>query len=127
PEKLRQMVKAGQLGKKSGHGFYDYRKGKPQKLKQPADESTPADLEDRLILRILNECVACLREQIVEDADLLDAGMIFGTGFAPFRGGPMHYAKHRGYQNIIDRLTSLQQAHGDRFIADAGWQALLSE
>ncbi len=127
PEKLRQMVKAGQLGKKSGHGFYDYRKGKPQKLKQPADESTPADLEDRLILRILNECAACLREQIVEDADLLDAGMIFGTGFAPFRGGPMHYAKHRGYQNIIDRLASLQQAHGDRFVADAGWQALLSE
>ena len=53
----------------------------------------PPDLEDRLILPMLNEAVACLREGCVADADLLDAGAIFATGFAPFRGGPLHYAK----------------------------------
>ena len=55
-----------------------------------------ADLEDRLILPMLNEAMAVLREGIVADADLLDAGVIFATGFAPFRGGPLHYAKERG-------------------------------
>ena len=53
--------------------------------------SVPPDLGDRLILALLNECAACLREKVVADADLLDAGVVFGTGFAPFRGGPLHY------------------------------------
>jgi len=44
----------------------------------------PPDLTDRLILTLVNECVACARERIVEDIDLVDAGVIFGTGFAPF-------------------------------------------
>ncbi len=41
------------------------------------------------------ECHACLGDQIVDDADVLDAGMVFGTGFAPFRGGPLHYLRER--------------------------------
>ena len=71
----------------------------------------PPDLEDRLILPMLNEAVACLREGIVEDADLLDAGAIFATGFAPFRGGPLQYAKERGVaQRRRARLTELAAA-----------------
>jgi 3-hydroxyacyl-CoA dehydrogenase/enoyl-CoA hydratase/3-hydroxybutyryl-CoA epimerase len=85
----------------------------------------PPDLIDRLILAMLNECVACLREGIVEDADLLDAGVIFGSGFAPFRGGPMHYARARGYAEIHRRLVEFSSRYGQRFSPDPGWQALL--
>ena len=76
-----------------------------------------------MILRMLNEAAACLREHIVENDNLLDAGMIFGTGFAPFRGGPMHYANTLGNQAIITRLKELQQQYGDRFTPDSGWIA----
>ncbi len=124
PEKLRQMVERGHLGRKSGQGFYDYEKGKAKKNKNTATTAV-ADISDRMILRILNECVACLREQIVEDADLLDAGMVFGTGFAPFRGGPIHYACHRGVEDIVASLAALKTRYGERFTADAGWQQLM--
>jgi 3-hydroxyacyl-CoA dehydrogenase/enoyl-CoA hydratase/3-hydroxybutyryl-CoA epimerase len=67
---------------------------------------------------------AVLRERIVEDADLVDAGVIFGAGFAPFRGGPIQYARTRGVDAIVGRLQELQKAHGDRFAPDAGWQLL---
>ncbi|MFQ5659144.1 MAG: 3-hydroxyacyl-CoA dehydrogenase NAD-binding domain-containing protein [Gammaproteobacteria bacterium] len=123
PEKLRQMVDAGHLGRKSGKGFYEYHKGKPRKTATRLQ--VPDDLEDRLVLRLLNECAACLREQLVADTELLDAGMIFGTGFAPFRGGPLHYAGQRGYQAVVDRLIVLQEVHGDRFAPDRGWDLLM--
>ena len=84
----------------------------------------PEDLTDRLVLQYLNEAVACLRERVVEDADLLDAGMIFGTGFAPFRGGPLHYARARGVPAIVARLEELAARHGPRFTPDEGWAAL---
>jgi 3-hydroxyacyl-CoA dehydrogenase/enoyl-CoA hydratase/3-hydroxybutyryl-CoA epimerase len=67
--------------------------------------------------------VRCLREGVVEDADLLDAGMIFGTGFAPFRGGPLHYARARGVAAITARLEELAATHGPRFRPDSGWAA----
>ncbi|MDE2220775.1 MAG: hypothetical protein KGJ52_10395, partial [Gammaproteobacteria bacterium] len=79
---------------------------------------------DRLILALLNECAACLREQVVADADLLDAGVVFGTGFAPFRGGPLNYARTRGVAAVVARLSELEQRHGARFHPDAGWAAL---
>lgn len=73
------------------------------------------DIADRLILRMVNEAALCLREGVVADEDLLDGGMIFATGFAPFRGGPMHYAKQFGQDKLNELFTSLERQHGARF------------
>ena len=73
------------------------------------------------MLRMLNETMSCLREQVVSSASLLDAGMIFGTGFAPFRGGPMHYIDAAGADRLKQELTNLEQQYGDRFTPDPAW------
>ena len=121
PERLEKMVKDGRLGRKSGRGYYEFHNGKARKSRVEAPPRVLHEIEERLVLRLLNECVACLREGVVDDADLLDAGMIYGTGFAPFRGGPMHYARSLGRTHIVERLNALQARCGDRFAADPGW------
>ena len=120
--RLRELVNARKLGRKSGQGFYAWQDGKA--VREPLSASAPADLSDRLILALLNECAACLRERVVADADLLDAGVVFGTGFAPFRGGPLNYARTRGVGAVVARLTELELRYGTRFRPDAGWSAL---
>jgi 3-hydroxyacyl-CoA dehydrogenase/enoyl-CoA hydratase/3-hydroxybutyryl-CoA epimerase len=120
--RLRELVAAKKLGRKSGEGFYRWQDGKA--VRENVTASAPPDLSDRLILSLLNECAACLREQVVADADLLDAGVVFGTGFAPFRGGPLNYARTRGVAKVVARLGELEQRYGARFHADAGWSAL---
>ncbi len=82
------------------------------------------EITDRLILPILNETIGCLREKIAADADLLDAGLIFGTGFAPFRGGPLQYARTEGVSSIKARLEVLESLYGERFKPDTGWHLL---
>jgi 3-hydroxyacyl-CoA dehydrogenase/enoyl-CoA hydratase/3-hydroxybutyryl-CoA epimerase len=68
-----------------------------------------------------NVCVACLREGIVDDPDMVDGAMIFGTGYAPFRGGPLNYARTRGPANVASTLQKLAAKFGGRFTPDAGW------
>jgi 3-hydroxyacyl-CoA dehydrogenase / enoyl-CoA hydratase / 3-hydroxybutyryl-CoA epimerase len=121
--RIDALIAAKKLGRKSGEGFYVWRDGKAVKRPGPVPEP-PADLEDRLILSLVNECAAVLREGIVADADLVDAGVIFGCGFAPFRGGPMTYARTRGIEAVVARLTELAKTHGDRFAPDSGWARL---
>ncbi len=93
PKRLEELLKAGKLGKKSGEGFYRWEKGKPAK-------GQAGQVNDELIKRVIDPYLAeaqkAVAEGIVEDGDLADAGLIFGTGFAPFRGGPMKYLATRG-------------------------------
>jgi 3-hydroxyacyl-CoA dehydrogenase/enoyl-CoA hydratase/3-hydroxybutyryl-CoA epimerase len=121
--RLAELIAAGRLGRKSGAGFYEWRDGKALKP-ATAGASAPPDLSDRLILVLVNECVACLREQVVASADLVDAAVIFGTGFAPFRGGPLTYARARGVDAVVARLEALATRYGSRFRPDDGWRAV---
>ena len=93
---LKEKVDAGELGKKSGHGFYRWEKGKAQKDAVDSSRYSMEDIAETLLQPYFDACEAALAEGIVEDAEVLDAGMIFGTGFAPFRGGPLHYLKQQG-------------------------------
>jgi len=120
PDLLREKVAKGELGTKTHRGFYTYDKA-GKAIKSRSAPSGDAELADRLILPLLNEAVACLHEGIVADADLLDAGMVFGTGFAPFRGGPMRYARERGVAVVVAKLESLAQRFGTRFTPHPGW------
>lgn len=123
PKIMDAMVDSKKLGKKSGEGFYKWVKGKPEKNAN-AGSGDSKELQDRLIMRLLNEAAACLREKVVDDQDLIDAGVIFGTGFAPFRGGPMHHIQAEGVAVLSARLEQLKSRYGDRFAADAGWSGL---
>ncbi len=124
---LDAHVAAGKLGKKSGEGLYLWRDGKPVRsliaggAAGVASAAASADLEDRLMLAMANEAVACLREGVVADADQIDAGLIFGAGYPPFRGGPLHAARARGVDACVRRLEELAARHGPRFAPDAGW------
>jgi 3-hydroxyacyl-CoA dehydrogenase / enoyl-CoA hydratase / 3-hydroxybutyryl-CoA epimerase len=122
PRALERKVEAGELGVKTGSGFYRYQNDKPQK--QSSFAKPNRDLEDRLILPLLNEAVACWAEGIVEDTDLLDAGVVFGTGFAPHTGGPIRHARERGIAEVVARLEALAARHGPRFTPSKGWHRL---
>jgi 3-hydroxyacyl-CoA dehydrogenase / enoyl-CoA hydratase / 3-hydroxybutyryl-CoA epimerase len=88
PACLSRRLEAGQLGRKSGRGFYEWRKGRPVR---GAPQQVPAGLADRLIAPLISATRRCVEQGVVADADLADAGLIFGAGFAPCRGGPLHY------------------------------------
>jgi len=121
PPGLEQKLADGKRGRKDGQGLYVWQDGKPLKPEVEQDYVMPPDLQDRMILPMVNEAVACLAEGVVDDADLLDAGVIFGTGFAPFRGGPLQYARSEGVERIRSRLLQLAQRHGMRFTPKDGW------
>lgn len=119
---VRTKVDAGELGAKSGAGFYRFQNNRPKKSGRfaPPDEH----LQDRLILPLINEALACYADGVVDDTDLVDAGAIFGTGFAPFRGGPIQYARQRGIEEVTRRMESLAASFGPRFAPHAAWKDL---
>lgn len=128
-DRLSAMVEAGWLGKKSGQGFYVYengRKGKPTKWEESPAALSPLDTPDefatglsltelRLVLPIINEAARCLEENIVDKAWMVDLAMVLGTGFAPFRGGPLRLADDLGISNIVTDMQTLTTRCGDRF------------
>ena len=121
PEGLDDYVAAGKKGKKTGEGLYKWENGKPVKPEVDPNYRAPDDLTDRMILPMLNESVACLHDGVVDDADLLDAGVIFGTGFAPFRGGPVQHIRSEGAAKIRSQLEALAGRYGKRFAPKPGW------
>jgi 3-hydroxyacyl-CoA dehydrogenase/enoyl-CoA hydratase/3-hydroxybutyryl-CoA epimerase len=116
---LREKVEKGELGRKTGKGLYEWKGGEAVKDRE-APEPTP-EMTDRLILPMLDVCVACLREGVVADEDTVDGAVVFATGFAPFRGGPMHYARTRGVAEIRQTLWQFSQRYGERFRPDPDW------
>jgi 3-hydroxyacyl-CoA dehydrogenase/enoyl-CoA hydratase/3-hydroxybutyryl-CoA epimerase len=121
PPGLDEKLDAGKRGKKDGQGLYVWQDGKPEKPEVDKEYVMPPDLQDRMILPMVNEAVACLADGVVDDADLLDAGVIFGTGFAPFRGGPIQYARSVGVDQLRSRLEQLARNYGERFKPKHGW------
>jgi 3-hydroxyacyl-CoA dehydrogenase / enoyl-CoA hydratase / 3-hydroxybutyryl-CoA epimerase len=122
PQWLKDKVAKGELGKKTGKGLYDWKDGHAVKAHEEAEP--PPDTIDRLVLPMLDACVTCLREGVVADEEIVDGAMIFATGFAPFRGGPMHYARTRGIADVRDTLKRLAEQYGPRFQPDPGWDSL---
>ncbi len=127
PARFTEMVKAGALGKKSGHGFYDYRhdrRGKPTTWatpKHPHSFGTNehagelSELQKRLMYPMINEAAKCLEAGVVGEAWVVDLAMVLGTGFAPFRGGPLRTADSLGVSRLVHELDALRSEHGDRF------------
>jgi 3-hydroxyacyl-CoA dehydrogenase / enoyl-CoA hydratase / 3-hydroxybutyryl-CoA epimerase len=118
---LPRMIQKGWLGRKSGAGFYVYRDGSETpnpdlKEFQPAIQPTNADqLTDRLIFIMVNEAARVLEEKVVSDPADVDFGMIMGTGWAPFRGGPLKYADSVGISTVVSRLNHLAGKFGEHF------------
>jgi 3-hydroxyacyl-CoA dehydrogenase/enoyl-CoA hydratase/3-hydroxybutyryl-CoA epimerase len=117
PELLAAMLKDGLLGRKSGLGFYVHDKKSKgtdmnpavdkYKRKTTAAAFTREDLRNRMVFLMVNEGARCLEERVVNEAADVDFGMVMGTGFAPFRGGPLRYADSVGVPRIVEELYKL--------------------
>jgi len=131
PDRLAEMAKSGLLGKKSDAGFYKFRDGKKTKpvnqegnaigsgvRVEPVrlgDHDELTGVQQRLMFALLNESAKCLHEKIVREAWMVDLGLVMGSGYAPFRGGPMQTIDDWGVRNCLDVLEYLAKQCGPRF------------
>lgn len=120
PKTLAEMVDAGNLGRKTGRGFYHWKDGEAGRVHGRASSR---ECKDRLTLSMVREAVHCLHEGLVERADWIDAGLVLGTGFAPFTGGPLQMVRQRGVEAVRRRLEELQKRCGPRFSPGPGWDS----
>jgi 3-hydroxyacyl-CoA dehydrogenase / enoyl-CoA hydratase / 3-hydroxybutyryl-CoA epimerase len=120
---LTKMIANGWLGRKSGKGFYEHGASGGDKVNtqlgdlQSAEPTTvnEGDLRDRLVLSMVNEAARTLEEKVVDSPEDVDFGMIMGTGWAPFRGGPLRYADHLGIATVVSRLNNLRDRVAQEF------------
>ena len=121
---LQAQVAAGRLGKKNGKGFYHYKNGRragPDAAATKLAHAGPAlslpveTLQERMVLAMVNEAAVCLEDGVVREPRDVDIGMVFGTGFPPFRGGLLRYADSIGLAVLVDRLARLADSQGERF------------
>src|SRR6266850_1559333 len=133
---LDTLIAAGRLGRKSGRGFYRHRGGTRlpdprlrELLKLKRERRVPAleILSERMMFAMINEAARCLEDGVVADAGLVDLAMIFGTGFPPWRGGPLRYADSVGLAKIESRLRALRAERGGRFAPAALLTRLAAE
>jgi 3-hydroxyacyl-CoA dehydrogenase/enoyl-CoA hydratase/3-hydroxybutyryl-CoA epimerase len=136
-EGFARLRQSGWLGQKSGRGFYDHRddRARPNPLAENllragqtgtqltgalSASARLAEARERMVLLMVNEAVLVLDEGLTEDAGTLDLAMVLGTGWAPHRGGPLHYADDRGVAEVVRALEGLAARHGPRFEPAAG-------
>ena len=123
PRVLAQMLKAGLLGRKSERGFYLHSSKDPKvnpalslfQEKDWAKNFGREELQERMALLMVNEAARCLEEQIVTEPSDVDFAMIMGTGFAPFRGGPLRYAESLGLERVVEAMKRLEDTGASYF------------
>jgi 3-hydroxyacyl-CoA dehydrogenase/enoyl-CoA hydratase/3-hydroxybutyryl-CoA epimerase len=124
PDVLPALIGAGLLGRKAGKGFYKYRKGSEAsvnkevtKLRPPRmpNPPNPEEIENRLVLLMVNEAARCLEEGIVATPGEIDLAMVMGTGFAPFRGGPLRHADSVAIAKVADDLSRFAESAGPHY------------
>jgi 3-hydroxyacyl-CoA dehydrogenase/enoyl-CoA hydratase/3-hydroxybutyryl-CoA epimerase len=125
PHTFEEMSNRGLYGKKNGKGFYVYDGKKKSRnpdlevinklLKRKDRAFTTEEIVERPTLAMIAEAVRCLEEGIVESANDVDMAMILGTGFPPFRGGPLCYANNWGLDNVVERMRHYEKTYGERF------------
>jgi len=122
---MKNMVEKGWLGKKSGQGFYTYNGKKksvnPEVKKYVAEFATrqldlnEKEIQDRMFSRFINEAAKCLEDDIIANPTVGDIGLVFGTGFAPFRGGPFRYLDTIGTDKYVDMMSGFSEKYGPQF------------
>jgi 3-hydroxyacyl-CoA dehydrogenase/enoyl-CoA hydratase/3-hydroxybutyryl-CoA epimerase len=120
---VEKMIAKGWLGRKSGRGFYDYSGTDKEIVNSQVSDLQPPEpvnvieeeLRDRLVLSMINEAARTIEEKVVSAPEDVDFGMIMGTGWAPFRGGPLRYADHIGIATVVSRLNALRERVGQYF------------
>ncbi|CAJ1966905.1 unnamed protein product [Cylindrotheca closterium] len=122
---MKDMIGKGWLGKKSGQGFYTY-KGKKKTISPEVEAYVKGfvqqdlglsekEVQDRIVSRFVNEAAKCLEDDIIENPVVGDIGLVFGTGFAPFRGGPFRYLDQVGVGNYVDMMHGFADKYGPQF------------